>query len=293
MLKVQSHPQEELNRIKASLIDPLAIELTNCLHWIKLKELSKDDSELYPIAIVGEGKPILLLHGFDSCFMEYRRLVPLLKSKFKLIIPDLFGFGFCPRPIDGTYGSNGIIFHLEKIFETLNIDSEVFLIGASMGGGIAMKLARSSKIGIKRILLLSPAGLTGKERSIPPPFNTLGACFLKQGFVRKELCKQAFSDPRNVQKKEEQIASIHINVDGWGRSLAAFAKEGGVANCALPLPRQPLDIIWGQDDRILNEKLRRQCIELINCKHEVIKDCGHLPHIDRPELIAKRIDSIF
>ena len=52
--------------------------------------------------MVGEGEPLLLLHGFDSSFLEYRRLAPLLSERFQLFI-DLFGFGFSPRPLSG-YG---------------------------------------------------------------------------------------------------------------------------------------------------------------------------------------------
>ena len=72
--------------------------------WIKLKGLSNNDLDLYPVAIVGSGKPILFIHGFDSCFLEFRRLVPLLEKNYKLIIPDLYGFGFCPRPERNDYG---------------------------------------------------------------------------------------------------------------------------------------------------------------------------------------------
>ncbi len=292
MVELRHNAKEELNRIKECLIDPLAIELTNSVNWLKIKELSRDESDLYPITIIGDGKPVILLHGFDSCFMEFRRLSPHLKGKYKLIIPDLFGFGFCPRPKEISYGINSIIYHLEKTLETLNINSSIGLIGASMGGGIAMKFARSTKFNIQRILLLSPAGLIGKPTPIPPPFNTLGACFLKQPFVREGLCKQSFANPKDVGEQEKQIASIHLNVPGWSRSLAAFARDGGVANCALPLPKQPLNIIWGKDDRILNQKLRAECIELVKCEHEEIDNCGHLPHIDKPELVAKRWDLI-
>ena len=51
------------------------------------------------MAVLGQGAPLLLLHGFDSSFLEYRRLAPLLADRFQLFIPDLFGFGFSPRPL--------------------------------------------------------------------------------------------------------------------------------------------------------------------------------------------------
>jgi pimeloyl-ACP methyl ester carboxylesterase len=50
------------------------------------------------VAVLGEGPPLLLLHGFDSSFLEFRRLAPLLAGGATLLIPDLFGFGFTPIP---------------------------------------------------------------------------------------------------------------------------------------------------------------------------------------------------
>ena len=58
----------------------------------------------FPVVVVGTGPPLLLLHGFDSSFLEFRRLAPRLVDRFQLFIPDLFGFGFSPRPFVVPYG---------------------------------------------------------------------------------------------------------------------------------------------------------------------------------------------
>ncbi len=278
--------QEELNKIKKELIDPLAVKLTDSVKWLYIDDLSTHSSDTYPIAIVGKGKPILLLHGFDSCFMEFRRLVPYLENEFQLIIPDLYGFGFCPRAKESQYGMKHIINHLEKILKTLKINSPCGVIGASMGGAVAMELARREKSALNKLLLLSPAGLTGISKPIPAPLAKLGACFLYQSFVREGLCKRAFSNPKEVGFKEKQIASIHIQVPGWGESLSAFAKAGGIANYGLPLPKNPIKILWGKDDKILGKELRENCIKSLKCDHQELTNCGHLPHIEKPEIVA-------
>ena len=72
------------------------------VEWWTLPGLGVDDP--FPVAVLGQGAPLLLLHGFDSSFLEYRRLAPLLADRFQLFIPDLFGFGFSPRPRGLTYG---------------------------------------------------------------------------------------------------------------------------------------------------------------------------------------------
>ena len=283
--------KEILEEAKKSIIDPLGIKLANQVQWWKLKDLTEEINYEYPVALIGQGEPILMLHGFDSSFLEFRRIVPLLSKNNRIIIPDLFGFGFCPRPKNTTYGKNKIILHLEKIIEHLNTDKPLGLIGASMGGGIAMELARKKPEAINRLLLLSPAGLTGKPKPIPPFFDQIGVWVLSQPFVREGLCKQAFANPKgSVGEAEKQIASIHLKVPGWEESLASFARGGGIANCGSPLPKQKLQILWGEKDRILQGKVKKDTYKMLGPYIEEIKNCGHLPHLDQPKLVARKWD---
>ena len=280
--------KELLNSLKEEIIDPLAKEMINNVKWLEINGFSEGKTDLYPVTIIGEGEPLLMLHGFDSCFLEYRRLIPLLRNKNKLIIPDLYGFGFCPRPNRDNYGLKFIINFLNQLLRELNYNSQIGLIGASMGGAIAMELARHNPEKFCKLLLLSPAGLTGKEIKVPWPINHIGACILSNRFIRTNLCKQAFSNPsKSVGPAEEQIASIHLKVPGWHRSLASFAKNGGVANCGAPIPTLPIHAVWGKNDRIIPKSDKDLSINLLGANNEEIENCGHLPHLETPELIAK------
>ena len=73
------------------LLDPQARNLAAQVQWLELPGLGSRDP--FPVAVLGSGAPVLLLHGFDSSFLEFRRLAPLLDQDVRLIIPDLFGFG--------------------------------------------------------------------------------------------------------------------------------------------------------------------------------------------------------
>ena len=287
--KINPTNQELFNNLKDHLLDPQALELANQVQWHYLHGVSTHQLDLYPIAITGQGPRTLLLHGFDSSCLEFRRLVPLLRKENKLLIPDLFGFGFCPRPDNAEYGLEALISHLNAVLSQLTDNEPVGLIAASMGGALAMEIARRHPTKIKRLLLLAPAGLTGSPMPVPRPFDQLGVCFLKQKFVRKNLCKQAFADPKSsVGPPEEQIASLHLNTPGWGKSLAAFARSGGLANCGKPLPKQPLNVLWGKQDRILSIKQKNESIALLGPKLEELDRCGHLPHLDHPNVVAQR-----
>ena len=107
--------KEGFNEIIEPLLDPYAKSLARKVKWFHLKGISSNETELYPIAITGKGSPVLLIHGFDSCFLEFRRLVNCLEGSHQLIIPDLFGFGFCPRPEGNNYCLESLVDHLNAV----------------------------------------------------------------------------------------------------------------------------------------------------------------------------------
>ena len=276
-----------LDALVPGLLDPQAQDLALQLEWWPMPGLGLDQP--FPVAVVGQGPPLLLLHGFDSSFLEFRRLVPLLREQFQLFIPDLFGFGFSPRPPQANYGPEAVLLHLDALLEQLNADRPIGVIGASMGGAVAVELARRQPDAISALLLLAPAGLTGRPMPVPPLLDRLGAWFLGRPGVRRGLCRQAFADPDGqVGPPEEQIASLHLQCPGWAEALAAFARSGGFAGCGAPLPPQPLHVIWGADDRILRPPLKQAAETLLQHPAETFEACGHLPHIDQPQRVADR-----
>jgi pimeloyl-ACP methyl ester carboxylesterase len=283
-----SSGQELLARAADRLLDPDGRALAAAVQWWTLPDLPDGP---WPVAIVGEGLPVLMLHGFDSSHLEFRRLAPLLAPTHQLFIPDLFGFGFCPRPLDASYGPEVVLDHLEQVLKQVIRRSgaeRVGLIGASMGGSVAVELARRCPEQIERLLLLAPAGLTGRPMPVPPLLDQLGARFLGLPAIRRGLCRSAFAMPdRDVGPAELEIASLHLACPNWARALGAFARSGGFAGCGDPLPAQPLQVLWGQNDRILRAPQKRAAQALLGERITELECCGHLPHIDQPTTVAR------
>ena len=277
----------------AGLLDPQGRDLAAAVQWWPLEGLPGR----WPVAVVGSsGPPLLLLHGFDSSFLEFRRLAPLLAGHCQLFIPDLYGFGFSPRPSDGRFNPAGVLAHLELLLKAIGErsgpggnDEPLGLIGASMGGSVAVELARRQGEGIGRLLLLAPAGLTGRPMPLPPLLDGLGVRFLALPAVRRGLCRSAFAvTDRDVGPAELEIASLHLQAPRWAPALAAFARSGGFAGCGDPLPPQPLHVLWGNQDRILRGPQKQAAQALLGERIEALEHCGHLPHIDQPQRVAER-----
>ena len=280
-------PQRELVEQAATcLLDPQGRALAAAVQWWELPGWP----QAWPVAVLGQGPPLLLLHGFDSSHLEYRRLAPLLSSHHQLFIPDLFGFGFCPRPSNAAFNPGAVLTHLEVLLQHVLQRSgapSVGLIGASMGGSVAVELARRQPSQVNRLLLLAPAGLTGKPMPVPPLLDQLGARFLALPGVRRGLCRSAFAEPdRDVGPAELEIASLHLRCPNWAGALGAFARSGGFAGCGEPLPEQPIQVLWGANDRILRAPQKRAAQALLGKRITELMACGHLPHIDQPATVA-------
>lgn len=269
-----------------SLLDPLGRQLAAHVQWWELPRLP----EAWPVAVLGQGPPVLLLHGFDSSFLEFRRIAPLLARDHQLLIPDLFGFGFCPRRQGFDYTPAAVLRHLDALLAAKPLETAeagLGLIGASMGGSVAMELARRHPGRITRLLLLAPAGLTGRPMPLPPLLDGLGVRFLALPGVRRGLCRSAFADPEaSMGPAELEIASLHLQTPGWSDALRRFARSGGFAGCGLPLPPQPIEVLWGAEDRILRPPQKRAALALLGSRVRELQACGHLPHIDQPQQVC-------
>ena len=273
------------------MLDPQARALAQSVQWQELDCPVKDH---YPVVHQGLGPAVLMLHGFDSSHLEFRRLVPLICDHLSVIIPDLYGFGFCPRHTEQDHGPETVLRHLDQLIAQLPDHQPLGVIGASMGGSVAVELARRHPERINQVLLLAPAGLTGRPMPVPTVLDQLGAWFLGRPGVRKGLCRQAFADPEScVGEPELEIASVHTKVDGWATSLAKFARSGGFAGTGEPRPKQPIHTIWGAQDRILRQPLRQAAQVVLQDEGEILNMCGHLPHIDRPQQVAERCIALF
>ena len=297
MSKINSEKLNELNikyfeNAKASLLDPQGLEISNDIKWIKMDK--KWNYFKFPVVIGGEGPPLILLHGFDSSFLEFRRIYPSLKRKFKLIIPDLLGFGFSPRYSTIEYSPSKIISHLIDIISNLKIRTKVKIVGASMGGSTAIKLANEIPECIDKVMLLSPAGLFGESKNIPFPINQIGASFLGLPQVRKSLCRQAFAYPDEcVGEMEEQIASIHLGCKGWRDSLASFSKTGGFFGTYKEIKDITIKTVCGENDRILGKREINKIKKIKKLNYVGLQNCGHLPHVDLALLSSKIIQDYF
>ncbi len=238
--------------------------------------------------------PILILHGFDSSLMEFRRLVPQLAASQEVWAMDLLGFGFTERPEGISYSPDSIQQHLYACWQTW-INRPVVLVGASMGGAAAIAFALAYPDAVQQLVLIDSAGYTEGPNAgkwLIPPLGFLATEFLRNPKVRQSISQQAYFNPIWASDDARRCAALHLIQPRWREALIAFTKSGGYRSVKTQLPRLtcPTLILWGDSDRILGTQDAQAFHEGIpQSKLVWIKECGHVPHLEKPEEIAQEI----
>lgn len=240
------------------------------------------------------GTPILLLHGFDSSVLEFRRLLPALAAENQTWAVDLLGFGFTQRLTGIPFSAAAIKTHLYYFWKTL-INEPVILVGASMGGAAAIDFTLDYPQSVKKLVLLDSAGysmgpIIGKY--LFWPLDYLAVEFLRLPKVREKISKNAYYDQSFVTPDSLLCAALHLKLPDWPRALKAFSKSGGYSSFRQKLSQinQPTLIIWGESDQILGTGDADKFNSAIaNSQLIWIPDCGHIPHLEQPQITAKYI----
>ncbi|MBD3883483.1 alpha/beta hydrolase [Phormidium tenue FACHB-886] len=279
----------------SQLTEPTSIALAQA---IERRDISTPLSQT-PIATTyvhqgSGGTPILLLHGFDSSVFEFRRLLPLLAAQHETWAIDLLGFGFTGRSSQIPVSPLTIKTHLYHAWKTL-IEQPVVLVGASMGGAAAIDFALTYPKAVKQLVLIDSAGFSvglPVGRLMVQPLGHWATSFLRSPKVRQSISLKAYYDPSFASLDALECAALHLNEAGWQQALIAFTQSGGYRSFKRQLTQlqQPTLILWGRQDRILGTKDAAQFQRAIPKNRLVwIERCGHVPHLEQPQLTATQI----
>ena len=238
--------------------------------------------------------PILLLHGFDSSLMEFRRLLPLLAQQSEVWAVDLLGFGFSDRPADIPLTPDAIKTHLYH-FWAEKIKRPVILVGASMGGAAAIDFILTYPDCVSQLVLLDSAGFAAGPamgKLMVPPLDRWATNFLKNPRVRQKISESAYCDRTFASADAQLCAALHLEHPNWAQALIAFTKSGGYnfLNRKISQISHETLILWGENDRILGTKDAKKFKQAIAKSQLVwIPQCGHVPHLEKPQLTAQSI----
>ncbi|MEO0352137.1 MAG: alpha/beta fold hydrolase [Cyanobacteria bacterium P01_A01_bin.15] len=278
------------------LTEDTSVALARQIRFAKITTELTEQPIATSYVCTGVGKPVVLIPGFDSSILEFRRLVPQLATTAQVWAMDLLGFGFTERTSGAAMTPAAIKQHLYRFWQQ-QIGKPMVLAGASMGGAAAIDFALDFPEAVETLVLLDSAGFAAGPamgKFMVPPLDGWATSFLKNPGVRRRISQQAYCDRTLVTPDAQLCASLHLQMPGWKEALIAFTKSGGynfLSNSIQKIDRPTL-VVWGDQDKILGTKDASRFEQTIPDSQLVwIPDCGHVPHLEKPESTAQAIRS--
>src|SRR5271166_6925988 len=120
------------------------------------------------VAEAGTGAPIVLLHGGGpgaSGVSNYSHNIDALAQHFRVIVPDMPGYGRSAKGVDRSDPFGYLADHIRGMLDELGIN-RAHLVGNSYGGSCALRLALDTPQRVDRLVLMGPGGV-GTTRGLP------------------------------------------------------------------------------------------------------------------------------
>ena len=244
-----------------------------------------------------ERLPLVMLHGGGpgaSSWSNFGPALPGFAEEFRTILVDQPGFGASDKPpVVGNYyrfASDAVV----ALLDELGIE-RVHLLGNSLGGGTAMRLALSHPDRVGRLIMMGPGGLSlnlfhadpteGVQRLMDfganPSRETLRACIstmvVDQSLVTDELVEARFAD---ATAPGAQDAMRSMGMSFWNPETA---EDGMLWREAHRLRKHTL-LTWGREDRVNPLDGAMAALKLIpKAQLHVFPNCGHWAQIEAAE----------
>jgi pimeloyl-ACP methyl ester carboxylesterase len=253
---------------------------------MELKKLTLNDSSIAYID-EGEGKPIVLLHGFCGGSGYWEHVIPALSTDYRVIAPDLPGHGQS-SPLKGKSTIENIADQMKNLLDQLSL-SEVTMFGHSLGGYITLAFAEKYGGQLNGYSLIhstafpdSEEAKKGRQANIEK-VNQSGIYSLIDGLVPK-----LFSPENKDENYVGTAMEIGYSTSAEGAIDALHAmKDRPDRNRVLETSEVPVLLIAGEQDQIIPSE-KTFSVSKANIKHSLIKDSGHMSMYENPlDLISE------
>ena len=260
------------------------------------------DSIVWPYLEGGNpaGKPVVLVHGFGGDKDNWSFYAPYLTGEYRLICPDLPGFGENARSLDIDHAVATQAVRLRDFLDALGID-KCHLGGNSMGGYIALHFALEFPERLRSLTLFNNAGVIGPDeselqkiveaegtvsvtgasplvpRTLAEMDRLMGFVVHKRRYIPAQFKKLMLADNQPHQALLDSIFEQMID-DIQHRPLNE--RLGDVST--------PTQIIWGRHDQLVDVSCATvQHAGIKGSELVIFEDVGHVPMIEAPAKTAQ------
>ena len=231
---------------------------------------------------------IILIHGSGpgvTSYANWRLVIPKLAEKFRVIAPDMVGFGYSERPDDIEYSVQTWADQVVGLMDTLGIE-KASLVGNSFGGGIALRIAPQHPARVDKMVLMGSMGVTipipeglervwGYEPSFENMRKVLDVFAYSRELVNDELAQVRYEGSIQPGFQEAFSAMFPAPRQRWVEAMCTPEEE------IAKLPHRTL-IVHGREDKVIPVSTSLRLMELLdNADLSVYSHCGHWSMIER------------
>ena len=244
----------------------------------------------------GQGEPVLFIHGSGpgvSAWANWRLVIPVLSQKFRVLAPDMVGFGFSERPAGGKYDVETWVAQAVGLLDALGV-KKAHVVGNSFGGAIALALAVCHSERVGRLVLMGSVGVPfpitpgldavwGYEPSFESMRSLLDIFAYDRALVNDELAELRYLASIRPGFQESFSAMFPAPRQRWVDAMAS--KEADIR----ALPHETL-IIHGRDDKVIPLANSLTLLDWIDRSQlHVFARCGHWVQIEHAARFARLV----
>lgn len=226
-------------------------------------------------------KFLILLHGLGASAERWLPIAPTLSKYFRVVIPDIIGFGYSDKPTV-EYTMDFFINFFQEFLENVHIHRPI-IIGSSFGGYLATEFAIRFNSRVEKLVLAAPAGMMRSST------NVLDQYIMAALYPTYENALRAFMD----MAYDPSIVTEYTVRDFINRMRLPNAKYAFMSTLlgirdSPRLPGRlskivaPTLIIWGDNDNMIPFRYSKEYTEIPGSNLVILKDCGHTPFIEKP-----------
>ncbi|WP_166256736.1 alpha/beta fold hydrolase [Marinobacter salicampi] len=250
--------------------------------------------------IMGEGEPLVLLHGFPTASWDYSLLWPLFNlHKYRLLTLDMLGFGFSDKPVNYAYSIEDQADLQQGWIEALCLKN-VHLLAHDYGCSVAQELLAREQEGLLRFRIASVCFLNGAlfpevhrpmmiQRLLSSPIGGLLSRGLTRSVFDANFCRLFSAERRPSQQELDNFWQLLTYNNGRGvlHRLIHYMEE---RRChrnrwvqALQSAQQPMRLVSGTADPVSGAAMALRYRELVPSPDVVsLRGVGHYPHYESP-----------
>lgn len=248
----------------------------------------------------GQGFPVVLIHGSGpgvSAWANWRLVLPELGRRFRVLAPDMVGFGFTERPADHVYTLSRWLEHLEGFLDALSIPQAHF-VGNSFGGALTLAFAIRRPARVRRMVLMGSAGISfpitegldavwGYTPSLENMRRLLDIFAYDRRLVTDELARLRYEASIRPGFQESFAAMFPPPRQRWVEALAS--REEDIRRLPHETP-----VVHGREDRVIPLSNAHTLAGWIpRADLHVFGRCGHWTQIERADRFNRLVGDFF